>query len=471
MNSNDCDHPDLTAHVLGELDAEHAEAMARWMESNPEAHAEAGQINDLAQMLAETAPVSFHTLRPEQRAAVLSGPQRVRQMVAAVQQPKRRASSSLPMVWGMVRLAAAAAIAIAGYVAGAHFSSRNSGSGGPAIAALPVTPAIEIKETPKTPPFRAKEVPVPVIADAAPVEEPRLVAKAPAAEPKTETVVAVVSPPLALPASATVAKATVVHASNRIVSQPFVNTSKSSLAQVSLRPSTTRPASAGAAAPAGGPVLGAPMIGSKKDPAPAASRAAKQPDLMIHSWKADVASCPWDESHRLVRLVVQIPGEQPAASTARSYPLQMNFSPAAVRSFRQIGERTVPAQQADSPAFHIAWFEVVPNGQPAEGSTRTLGDIMLPNARFTTQTMAPFDSSKLHVLDRGTAWQSSREDFLFESALMGFGLLLRGEKEIGSLDQPMVLDLAQRAKMDERNGEYAKFIKLVRDAGRVAGLK
>ncbi|MDB6074089.1 MAG: hypothetical protein JWO89_1729, partial [Verrucomicrobiaceae bacterium] len=453
MNPNDCDHPDLTAHLLGELDAEHAEAMAKWIESSPEARAEATQISDLARLLAETAPVSFHTLRPEQRTAVLSGPQRVRQMVAAVQKPKRRAS--MPMVWGGVRLAAAAAIAVTGYVVGVHFGSRQ-GDETTVVATPPATAPVE-KETPKTPPFRAKEIPA-MVADIAPQKpEQKIRAKTP--EVKAETVVAA-APPKVEPTTVVQPKPAVILASNVIHGQPFVTASKNAVALVTLRPSATRPTST--AASEGGPVFGSPMTSTaKKD---AASRTSKQPDLWIHSWKADVSSCPWDESHRLVRLVVQIPGEQDAAkSSANSYALQITFSPGAVRSFRQLGERTVPAQQGDSPAFHITWFEVVPNGPLPEGGTRTLGDIMVPNARFTTQAMAPFDRSKLHVLDRGTSWQNAREDFLFESAVVGFGLLLEGEKDNGSLNLAMVNDLAERAKLDEHNAEHTKFIKLVKD--------
>jgi len=37
-----------------------------------------------------------------------------------------------------------------------------------------------------------------------------------------------------------------------------------------------------------------------------------------------------------------------------------------VRSFRPLGERSLPAAAADAPAFHIAWYEFVPNGQPAD---------------------------------------------------------------------------------------------------------
>ena len=472
MNPNDCDHPDLTAHVLGELDTEHAQAMAQWIESRPEAKLEAEHIGELAQMLTATAPVSFYTLRPEQRTAVLSGPQKVRQMVAAVKQPRRASTpTKFSYAWGLGGLAAAAAVAIIGFVAGVHFGSRSAGS--TEVASTPPAAPEAVTEKPKTEPFRAKLLPVPVLADATPVEQPapaapEVVEKAP--EPKKVEAVVAVVPKLDIPAAPEPAKVVVAAPSNVIHGQAFVSTSKVTQAQVTLHPEATRAAVA-AAKTGEGPVLGSPMTatGPKKD---AGVKAGKQPELMIHSWKADVVSCPWDESRRLVRLVLQLPGDQAAAIGSNAYPLQMNFSPATVRSFRQLGERTVPAKDAESPAFHIVWFEVIPNGSLAEGGTRALGDVTLPNARFTTQVPSAFDSSKLKVLDRGTSWQNARQDFLFESALVGFGLLMKGDKEAGALNHAMVMDLALRSKHDDQaNPEFAKFIKVVREAGRVAGVK
>jgi hypothetical protein len=71
-------------------------------------------------------------------------------------------------------------------------------------------------------------------------------------------------------------------------------------------------------------------------------------------------------------------------------------------------------------------------------------------------------------VDRGTGWANARDDFLFESAIMGFGLLLKGEKDSGVLDHALVLDLALRAGAED--GERAKFAKLVKDAQKAAGL-
>ncbi len=460
MNPGEHDHPDLTAHILGELDAEHSEAMAQWIKAHPETAAEAGQIAELARMLSDTAPVSFHLLHPHQRAAVLSGPQRVRQMVAAAKQTRpRTVSRFMPVLRGLGQFAAAAVMLIAGYLMGLHFKSQHQ------VPEVVSVPPAKQGDVPRTPPFRAKEVPLPVIADATTPEtaKPDEPAKpATPVEPKYIGTVAAAAK-VDLPSAASQPKAVASLPHNVVLSQAFVNTSpKGGLSQVSLRLADTRPAHAKGEK---SPLHAAPMTAAPKD------AHATRPDLLIHSWKADVASCPWNEAHRLVRLVVQIPGEQPAAAAPGSYPLQVNFSAAAVRSFRQLGERTLPAAQADAPAFHIVWYEVVPTGAAADGTPRTLGDVSIPNAHFTTQAMAAFDSSRLRILDQAATWQNAREDFLFESALVGFGLLLKGEKESGGLNHSLVLDLAQRSLKDDRTGEHAEFIKVVQEAQRMAGVK
>ena len=96
--------------------------------------------------------------------------------------------------------------------------------------------------------------------------------------------------------------------------------------------------------------------------------------------------------------------------------------------------------------------------------------MILPNARFTSQAVGPFDSSRLQVIDRGYSLQNAREDFVFETSVVGFGLLLRGEDQLGSLNHGLVLNLAKQAKGADAGGERARFIRLVQDAQRATGL-
>jgi Ca-activated chloride channel family protein len=59
---------------------------------------------------------------------------------------------------------------------------------------------------------------------------------------------------------------------------------------------------------------------------------------------------------------------------------------------------------------------------------------------------------------------------VFESAVVGFGLLLRGAEQTGELNHDLVLSLAKQAKGADTAGERARFIRLVQDAQKAAGL-
>jgi hypothetical protein len=307
------------------------------------------------------------------------------------------------------------------------------------------------------PPLRAQEIQTPALAE---VPSPKVVEDVKPKLAAPATTVAVIAPAPVAPATVPVKAA---QPRTEVVAEAFVSTTKTTVAQSAVRPASTRPVIASQ-----GPVAAAPITNSARVAQPASP--AKQPELMIHSWKAEVASCPWDETHRLVRVVLQIPGEQPGAVSDQSYALRAAFDPNTVRSFRRLSQRTIPATAADQPAFHVAWYEFVPNGQAREGVARAIGSVTLANARFTTAAMAAFDSSTLRVLDNGTKWADAGEDFIFESAVSGFGLLLKGAKDTGSLNHALVLDLAQRSASSDANAERTKFVKLVKDAQRAAGL-
>ena len=194
-------------------------------------------------------------------------------------------------------------------------------------------------------------------------------------------------------------------------------------------------------------------------------------ELYIHSWKAEVADCPWNSAHRLLRIVIQVPADQPAVlGSDTGFPLQVTFDAANVKQFRMLCERHLVAAELRSAGTHVLWYEFQPNGGGDSTRDRQVASVMLPNARFTSQTVGPFDSSKLQVIDRGYSLQNAREDFVFETSVVGFGLLLRGANEVGNLNHDLVLNLAKQGKGADASGERAKFIRVVQDAQRVAGL-
>jgi hypothetical protein len=120
--------------------------------------------------------------------------------------------------------------------------------------------------------------------------------------------------------------------------------------------------------------------------------------------------------------------------------------------------------------IQTVWYEFQPVSDEAVRTGRPVATVTLEKSRFTTPNVGPFDSSKLAVLDRGTAWASAREDFLFESAVVGFGMLLRGGHNSPALNHEVVLSLAEKGKGADASGERAKFIREVNDARRAAGL-
>jgi hypothetical protein len=96
---------------------------------------------------------------------------------------------------------------------------------------------------------------------------------------------------------------------------------------------------------------------------------------------------------------------------------------------------------------------------------------LMPATGATSAAMSPFDGSSLQIIDRAASWSAAREDFLFESALVGFGMLLKGAPDLGQLNHDLVHRLAERSLGDDRSGERARFLKVLRQAQQSAGLQ
>jgi hypothetical protein len=73
-------------------------------------------------------------------------------------------------------------------------------------------------------------------------------------------------------------------------------------------------------------------------------------------------------------------------------------------------------------------------------------------------------------MDRGQSWKNARQDFLMESAIVGFKMLMQGQENIGSLDHDLVMQLAKKAAGENPAGEAAKFIRLIEEARKTTGL-
>jgi hypothetical protein len=475
---NPQDNPHFTAYALGELSAEEARALHEELATTPAAAHELEQIEAVTDALRQGAPIPQSRLTHEQRHAVLHPsnlPRRIQPMM-----PRKPAGRQRPVFWPVMgtvlKMAAVATLTGAAFFAGWSFNPVVNEAAQAAVTPPSVEPVVK----PQSPVEKAVSAPV-VVAEAPARPKPAVVPQKTGPVPMPPKVVAEVKP-----ASAPVAKEVVVAektapavasrastpapAPNLGFTMPtgrtaFVSTTKQATDQFSLHPAQLKPAPPKSI----GQVFASPQNTNAKPEA----KPAKVSDLFIHSWKAEVADCPWNPANRLLRVVIQLPADQAAVlSSDTVFPIEVTFDQANVKQFRMLSERHLAAAELRSAGTHVLWYEFQPNGTgeiPRDGG-RQVATVRLPNARFTSQAVGPFDSSRLQVIDRGYSLKNAREDFVFETSVVGFGLLLRGEEQLGGLNHDLVLNLAKQAKGADADGERARFIRLVQDAQRVAGL-
>jgi len=493
MTSPANDTSELTAYALGELQAHQATDIHRLFTDCPAATSELEQIEAVTDALRQFAPIPQERLNPEQRHAVLRPVNMPRRM--APMQPRVVAKKPTAF-WPVMRtvLKAAAVVTVTG---AAYWMGRQTDLGGSSAATVatsekePVTviaPEISapekpevmvvqapqpkeallvVKTTPQPAPVLAVVKPAPTPAPTPAPDKAQVVAKVPEAvkpaaklpeAPKVETLVT------PAPKVSPVLVATITRQNAEL---GFVSTGKQEVDQVAIRPSNFRPAPAKPNPK--DTVLAAPLpVQPPKLSGDTKPRTASE--VYLHAWRTDVTSCPWNPATRLLCVTLQIPPNQPAADSVSSFPLQVSFDRRYVREFRRLCERHTAATEMNTSGKQTVWYEFQPVSDEAVRTGRPVATITLDKGRFTTPNVAPFDGSKLAVLDRGTAWPSGREEFLFESAVVGFGMLLRGDHNSPALSHEVVLSLAEKGKGADASGERGKFIREVNDARRAAGL-
>jgi hypothetical protein len=483
MKPSPHENPDLTAYALGELHARQAKDIHELLASCPAATHELEQVEAVTDALRHSAPIPQERLRPEQRHAVLYPANLPRRMSPV---PPRQLARRPSVIWPVlnVGLKAAAVVALTGaaYFVGRHhvIGEAEEVAG---MVALPTVPAVKPQEIPAPPPIEKTVAQAPAVKPrpvtaALPLPQPPPEKAPPVAAPsllveKVAPVPAQVEPEILenLPAPApAVASQKPKNLRPLPMTTPgrhmeFVNASRHPVDQFPLTPAQIRPL----------PVkldkkqlLAAPVPLKPASEPKETARSIRTPDLYIHSWRAEVASCPWNESHRLLRVTIQLPADQPAARSKSAYPLRVSFDPNNVREYRQLCERHQRAAELRQAGTHVFWYEYQPNG--ISDAARTIATVTLDKGHFTTQTVGPFDSTRLIIQDRGISWTTAREDFIFDSAIVGFGLLMRGVPSTPKLDHDLVLSLAEKSKGKDTTGERGRFIKLVREAADAAGL-
>jgi len=229
-----------------------------------------------------------------------------------------------------------------------------------------------------------------------------------------------------------------------------------------------------------------------------------KPDELF-SIDVEVASCPWADSHRLVRIgfrgreiadpVVKKDVAQQIDGTpvtiAREVKIQVEFNSAMVTSRRLMGydkrmlrkdfnNDEIDAGEIAAGHMVTALYEVVPVGGAASPSVPPVDPLKYSvppeNARSNSSEMLTVklrykkpdgDKSELFeraVVDDGKQFANASADFKFAAAVAEFGMLLRDSEFKGSGTMGAVLQWAQEGKSADTNGYRAAFLELVRKA-------
>ncbi len=459
MKKHDHDNPDITAFFLGELEPAAAARTRGLIACSPEAHAEFERIKLAISALQAGAMVPQQSLTPRQR-----------EMVLAKGQKLARASKILPFKEGpgrkstgtslVFKFAAAACLTIGAFLIGRQ------------MAFPPSAVTIAQKDTERSVPPPPQKV-APVVQTS--IAENNIV---PERKPDIESPPANEAEAAPLPAPPIVAR---VEDQAKTLPQPpatpsraashslksFVITASQPEAVINLRPDLVRPSKIGQTEFAG-VVLAAPMIQSLKPSANALvspRKAEPQPSLVIHSLKADIATCPWDGARLLMRCVIRVPVDQAAIdSNQNEYSLAVKFDPARVRAYRLIMDKHAPPGGTSILGTRAAWYELI----PVSANTATLEKPTSLGVIKMVQPRGSKDSQTLSLLDRGLSWTEASDDFAFETAVTGFNLLRQGASNIGALNYKLVLDLAEQSKSEDLHGDRARFIEMVEKAQKAA---
>jgi hypothetical protein len=484
MNVYSEDHPDLTRFALDELPTADSAALSDALAHQPTLQAEVTAIQELALQLRAQAPLHDLRLTPQQRQRVLQGP--IAKPTATrprpqhlVQAPQRGAWSLLSAV---TRIAAMVALLLSTFWLG--FSVKEwqapvrlpdtEPAIEPSTALATVTDLAESSPSPSEPSVQEELATAPSVPPASTEAPPTL----PPAPASTDSVA--ITEPAPLPPEVNMAAAEIAPldakskptlASSLGITEPsasvdFINASRRGSDTLALHPKRIRPP-----APAASKHLQAKPLAPGSKPGPAAAPRGK-PDLFVHAWRSEVASCPWNADHRLLRITVQLPSDQEAAQIGdHTYPLDITFDPNNVREFRRLCSRHYPSPEAGHAGKLVAWYEFQPNGSPAQshGNGKHIANVRLAAAKFTTQAVGPFDATQVQVLDRGLRWQQAHEDFVFESAQVGLHLLMDGTPKIGQLNHQLVMQLAKHPQTADTDGSRAYFVQTLSEVQKLTG--
>jgi hypothetical protein len=198
----------------------------------------------------------------------------------------------------------------------------------------------------------------------------------------------------------------------------------------------------------------------------------------LFSVNVDVAGCPWDPSHRLVRIGLKgreaLRDVHGANVIARDTKIDVEFNPVRVGSYRLIGydRRSLQGENSNNEGPRdngiaagytvTALYELVPvaqqfsTGQEAQTLLSAKLRFKKPDGNGEPQSI------ERSVTDDSVDFAQAHPDLKFAAAVAEFGMILCDSGYKGSGTLGAVLKWAQEGKGADPNGYRAGFIELVR---------
>jgi hypothetical protein len=196
------------------------------------------------------------------------------------------------------------------------------------------------------------------------------------------------------------------------------------------------------------------------------------------SVSSEVAACPWNPQHRLLRVGIQgrqQPAEPEAAgpTIAEDVRVQIKFNPGAVEAYRLLGDENraggggETGQTAKAGIAVTVLYELVPAssiGAAEPGELATLG--------LKYRIAGSNERREIHqsIRDSAAPFGEASADFRFAASVAAFGLVLRDSPYRGAATLDAVLEYANASLSDESSPQRVEFIELVRQAQQL-GLK
>lgn len=227
----------------------------------------------------------------------------------------------------------------------------------------------------------------------------------------------------------------------------------------------------------------------------------------------EVAGCPWNAEHRLVRIALTARGDGADGAgpttqslgtgasgglpiVARDVRVQVEFNPTVAGAYRLIGHRGRPlpaeALEEDEDATTgraaslvagqtaTALYEVVPAGKEAGLKTTpptdalkyqrpatvpSGGDEMLTvKVRYKLPGGIASRIDEASLRDGGTTFAAASQDFRFASAVAAFGMTLNESEHRGSATLDLAAAVAGASTGSDADGRRAGFVELVNQA-------